>query len=30
MDHFRPFALVALALVGLHVIGLLGVRYTPW
>lgn len=30
MDHFRPFAIAALALVGVHVIGLLGVRHTPW
>jgi Ca-activated chloride channel family protein len=30
MDHFRPFAIAALALVGLHVLGLLGARYTPW
>lgn len=29
-DHFRPFAMVALALLGVHMIGLLGVRYTPW
>jgi len=30
MDHFRPFALTALVLIGLHFIGLLGLRYTPW
>ncbi|MGE3109971.1 MAG: VWA domain-containing protein [Phycisphaerales bacterium] len=30
MDHFRPFALAALIVLGLHVIGLLGLRYTPW
>ena len=30
MDHFRPFAIAALALAGLHVMGLLGARYTPW
>lgn len=30
MDHFWPFALAAAALVGLHVVGLLGVRHTPW
>lgn len=30
MDHFRPFAIVALALAGLHAVGLLGARYTPW
>lgn len=30
MDHFRPITLICLALVGVHVVGLLGVRYTPW
>lgn len=30
MDHFRPFAIAALVLVGLHAVGLLGMRYTPW
>jgi Ca-activated chloride channel family protein len=30
MDHFRPFALAALVLAGLHAVGLLGLRYTPW
>ncbi len=30
MDHFRPFAIAAIALVGLHLVGLLGARYTPW
>lgn len=30
MDHFGPFAIVALAALGLHGIGLLGMRYTPW
>lgn len=30
MDHFRPFALAALVLAGLHGVGLLGLRYTPW
>ncbi|HZW07109.1 MAG TPA: vWA domain-containing protein [Phycisphaerales bacterium] len=30
MDHFRPFAIAALALAGVHVLGLLGARYTPW
>lgn len=30
LDHFRPFALVALALSGLHTLSLLGARYTPW
>ncbi|MGH7133413.1 MAG: vWA domain-containing protein, partial [Phycisphaerales bacterium] len=30
MDHFRPFAIAALVLVGLHTLGMLGARYTPW
>ena len=30
LDHFRPFAIVALALAGLHAFGLLFARYTPW
>lgn len=30
MDHFRPFAILALALAGLHTLGLIGARYTPW
>jgi Ca-activated chloride channel family protein len=30
LDEFRPFALVALALAAVHLIGLLGARYTPW
>lgn len=30
LDHFRPLALLALALVGVHMLGLLGLRYTPW
>ncbi|MBL8760100.1 MAG: VWA domain-containing protein [Phycisphaerae bacterium] len=30
MDHFGPFALAALAALGLHGLGLLGMRYTPW
>ena len=30
LDEFRPFALVALALAGLHAAGLLFARYTPW
>ncbi len=30
MDDFSPFALAVLALVGVHLVGLLGVRYTPW
>ncbi len=30
LDHFRPFALIALALASLHALGLLGARYTPW
>jgi Ca-activated chloride channel family protein len=30
MDHFRPFALAGVALLALHVAGLMGLRYTPW
>lgn len=30
MDYFRPFAFVAMALAGAHLLGLLGARYTPW
>lgn len=30
LDRFTPFALVALALLGLHAVGLLFARYTPW
>lgn len=30
LDHFAPFALAAAALTGLHALGLLGLRYTPW
>ncbi|MEY3142058.1 MAG: hypothetical protein RLY21_551 [Planctomycetota bacterium] len=30
LDRFTPFAAVALALLGLHAIGLLFARYTPW
>ena len=30
LDHFQPFAIAGLAFLALHVIGLLGVRYTPW
>jgi Ca-activated chloride channel homolog len=30
LDHFRPFALAALVLAGVHLLGLLGARYTPW
>lgn len=30
MDFFLPFALVGLALLVLHVLALLGLRYTPW
>jgi Ca-activated chloride channel family protein len=30
MDHFRPFSIAALCLVGLHALGLLFMRYTPW
>lgn len=30
VDYFGPFALSGLALLGVHLIGLLGVRFTPW
>ncbi|MSR29800.1 MAG: VWA domain-containing protein [Phycisphaerales bacterium] len=30
LDDFRPFALAGLAFVTLHIVGLLGLRYTPW
>jgi hypothetical protein len=30
LDHFHPFAFAALVLAGLHLAGLLGMRYTPW
>ena len=30
LDRFAPFAAIALALLGLHAIGLLFARYTPW
>ncbi|MDZ4830629.1 MAG: VWA domain-containing protein [Phycisphaerae bacterium] len=30
MDHFAPFALAALACLAFHLIGLAGLRYTPW
>jgi Ca-activated chloride channel family protein len=30
MDHFQPFALAALALAAVHLLGLFAVRYTPW
>jgi hypothetical protein len=30
MDHFWPFAIAAGCLLGIHMIGLLGVRHTPW
>lgn len=30
MDHSFPFALAALVLLGVHLIGLMGVRHTPW
>lgn len=30
VDYFRPFALAGLALLALHVLGSLGLRYTPW
>ncbi|HMN97055.1 MAG TPA: vWA domain-containing protein [Phycisphaerales bacterium] len=30
MDHFGPIALGCLALLGVHLVGLAGIRYTPW
>ncbi|MFA6044825.1 MAG: vWA domain-containing protein [Phycisphaerales bacterium] len=30
LDAFAPFGIAALALLGLHGLGLLGLRYTPW
>lgn len=30
LDAFVPFGIAALALLGLHGLGLLGLRYTPW
>ncbi len=30
LDRFAPFAVVALVLCGLHAVGLLGARWTPW
>ena len=30
LDHFRPFAIIALCLLAAHTLGLLGLRYTPW
>jgi len=30
LDRFAPFAVVALLLCGLHAVGLLGARWTPW
>lgn len=30
MFHYHPFAFAALALIGLHLAGSFGVRYTPW
>ena len=30
MDFFGPFAAAALAALGLHMVGLLGIRVTPW
>ncbi|MBI1190378.1 MAG: VWA domain-containing protein [Tepidisphaera sp.] len=30
LDAFRPFAIAALVLLGVHGLGLLGLRYTPW
>ena len=29
-DQFRPIALVGLVITGLHLVALLGLRYTPW
>lgn len=29
-DFFRPFAIAGLALAGLHLLGLAGLRFTPW
>jgi len=30
MDNFAPFATIVLVLAGVHMCGLLGMRYTPW
>ncbi len=30
LDDFRPIAIAGLAILALHIIGLLGLRYTPW
>ena len=30
MDFFFPFAIIGLCALGLHVLGLFGMRYTPW
>ena len=30
LDHFGPFAIAALCFAGMHTLGLLGARYTPW
>jgi Ca-activated chloride channel family protein len=30
MDHFTPFALAAVVLMGVHLVGLMGMRHTPW
>ncbi len=30
VDHFRPFVIAGLGLLGLQLIGLLGLRFTPW
>ncbi len=30
LDHLRPFAVAALALLGVQAVGLLGMRYVPW
>jgi len=29
-DNFRPFALAGLSLLGLQLLSLLGIRFTPW
>ena len=30
MDCFQPIAIAGLILLGLHIIALFGIRYTPW
>jgi len=29
-DNFRPFALAGLSLLGLQLLSLFGIRFTPW